>query len=100
MINYLNQVIPLFGDMQMSPFQYVKSSVQFDPSKWPLSNSATLSPQASFHFQFSCFWIVWLPNICENMEPMLLIDKYQANLLHNLEKMREDHIKYACELSR
>ena len=47
-LNYLNQVIPLFGDMQMSPFQYVKSSVQFDPSKWPLSNSATLSPQVRF----------------------------------------------------
>ena len=25
---------------------------------------------------------------------------HQANLLQNLEKMREDHIKYACELSR
>ena len=42
----------MFGDMQMSPFQYVKSSVQFDPSKWPLSNSATLSPQVNFTFAF------------------------------------------------
>ena len=53
MLNYLNQVIPLFGDMQMSPFQYVKSSVQFDQSKWPLSNSSTISPQVDFHFHFN-----------------------------------------------
>ena len=78
----------MFGDMQMSPFQYVKSSAQFDQSKWPLSNSATLSPQVSFHFHLF------------ERAGTYAIENYQANLLHNLEKMREDHIKYACELSR
>jgi len=63
------QVMPLFGDMKMKPFDtYVKNSVHFNANKWPLSNSTTTSNQ--------------------------------ANLLYNLEKMREDHIKFACELSR
>ena len=41
------QVVPLFGDMQIAPFNYVKSSKQFDGSKWPLSNSTNISPQAN-----------------------------------------------------
>ena len=41
------QVVPLFGDMQIAPFNYVKSSKQFDAGKWPLSNSTAVSPQAN-----------------------------------------------------
>ena len=39
--------VPLFGDMQIAPFNYVKSSQQFDGSKWPLSSSTNISPQAN-----------------------------------------------------
>ncbi|XP_022901321.1 cytoplasmic FMR1-interacting protein [Onthophagus taurus] len=40
------EVVPLFGDMQIAPFNYIKRSKHFDPSKWPLSYSNTPSPQA------------------------------------------------------
>ena len=39
------QVVPLFGDMQIAPFNYVKNSKIFEPNKWPQSNSAAVSPQ-------------------------------------------------------
>lgn len=32
--------------MQIAPFNYIKRSKHFDPSKWPLSNSNNISPQA------------------------------------------------------
>ena len=41
------QVVPLFGDMQIAPFNYIKNSKSFDGSKWPLSNSLNISPQAN-----------------------------------------------------
>ena len=41
------QVVPLFGDMQIAPFNYIKNSKSFDGSKWPLSNSINISPQAN-----------------------------------------------------
>ncbi|XP_026330078.1 cytoplasmic FMR1-interacting protein-like, partial [Hyposmocoma kahamanoa] len=41
------EVVPLFGDMQIAPFNYIKRSKHYDPSKWPLSSSVTPpSPQA------------------------------------------------------
>lgn len=51
------EVVPLFGDMQIAPFNYIKRSKHFDPSKWPLSNSTAISPQADL--------MVHLPNIRE-----------------------------------
>ncbi|VDK48795.1 unnamed protein product [Anisakis simplex] len=33
------EVVPLFGDMQIQPFSFVKRSPFFDPSKWPASNT-------------------------------------------------------------
>ena len=41
------QVVPLFGDMQIAPFNYIKNSKTFDGSRWPLSNSVNISPQAN-----------------------------------------------------
>eukprot|EP00092_Neocalanus_flemingeri_P012902 GFUD01013901.1.p1 GENE.GFUD01013901.1~~GFUD01013901.1.p1 ORF type:complete len:1249 (-),score=390.55 GFUD01013901.1:585-4331(-) len=41
------QVVPLFGDMQIAPFNYIKNSKMFDSSKWPLSNSINISPQSN-----------------------------------------------------
>ena len=40
------QVVPLFGDMQIAPFFYVKKTMHFDASKWPLSSQTNaVSPQ-------------------------------------------------------
>lgn len=39
-------MVPLFGDMQIAPFNYVKRSKHFEPSKWPLSSSVNISPQS------------------------------------------------------
>uniref|UniRef100_A0A7E4V8X5 Cytoplasmic FMR1-interacting protein n=1 Tax=Panagrellus redivivus TaxID=6233 RepID=A0A7E4V8X5_PANRE len=33
------EVVPLFGDMQVQPFSFVKRGSFYDASKWPLSNS-------------------------------------------------------------
>ncbi|XP_073966644.1 cytoplasmic FMR1-interacting protein-like [Choristoneura fumiferana] len=41
------EVVPLFGDMQIAPFNYIKRSKHYDPSKWPLSSSPTPPPQAT-----------------------------------------------------
>ncbi|PZC70449.1 hypothetical protein B5X24_HaOG216182, partial [Helicoverpa armigera] len=52
------EVVPLFGDMQIAPFNYIKRSKHYDPSKWPLSsNSNPPSPQADL--------MVHLPQIRE-----------------------------------
>lgn len=41
------EMVPLFGDMQIAPFQtYIKKAQHFDPTKWPLSTSNALSIQA------------------------------------------------------
>lgn len=52
------EVVPLFGDMQIAPFNYIKRSKHFDPSKWPLSSSTAPSPQADL--------MVHLPQIRED----------------------------------
>jgi cytoplasmic FMR1 interacting protein len=51
------QVVPLFGDMQIAPFNYVKSSKTFDPSRWPLSSSSAISPQVNTWFFFNSAYI-------------------------------------------
>lgn len=52
------EVVPLFGDMQIAPFNYIKRSKHFDPGKWPLSSSTNISPQADL--------MVHLPQIRED----------------------------------
>ncbi|CAF2046241.1 unnamed protein product [Rotaria magnacalcarata] len=37
------EVVPLYGDMQIAPFNYIKKSPNFDPSKWPICNDASTS---------------------------------------------------------
>ena len=32
------EVVPLYGDMQIQPFAFVRRSSQYDASKWPLSD--------------------------------------------------------------
>lgn len=52
------EVVPLFGDMQIAPFNYIKRSAHFDASKWPLSSSPAISPQAEL--------MIHLPQIRED----------------------------------
>ncbi|ROT84477.1 putative cytoplasmic FMR1-interacting protein [Penaeus vannamei] len=40
------EVVPLFGDMQIAPFNYIKRSKNFDAKMWPLCSASTTSPQA------------------------------------------------------
>lgn len=40
------EIVPLYGDMQVAPYQYIKKSVNFDPSKWPCCESGHPSPQS------------------------------------------------------
>jgi cytoplasmic FMR1 interacting protein len=37
------EVVPLYGDMQIAPFNYIKKSPNFDPSKWPVCNDVSTS---------------------------------------------------------
>ncbi len=39
------EVVPLFGDMQIQPFAFVKKSPHYDSSKWP--TAATEAEQCS-----------------------------------------------------
>lgn len=40
-------MVPLFGDMQIAPFNYIKRSPHYDTSKWPLaSNQVSPSSQS------------------------------------------------------
>ena len=41
------EVVPLFGDMQIAPFLYIRHTPNLDPSKWPLCTSNQPSPQAN-----------------------------------------------------
>ena len=40
------EVVPLFGDMQIAPFNYIKRSKNFDCKMWPMCSASSISPQA------------------------------------------------------
>ncbi|XP_060592934.1 cytoplasmic FMR1-interacting protein-like isoform X1 [Ruditapes philippinarum] len=61
------EIVPLYGDMQVCPYEYIKRSETFDPSKWPICESNVASPQ--------------------------------SDILHNIEKIRADHMSYISKLS-
>ena len=46
---YLKQleVVPLYGDMQINPYHYIKYSKNFDKEKWPACESSHPSPQSN-----------------------------------------------------
>ncbi|KPM03538.1 hypothetical protein QR98_0019710 [Sarcoptes scabiei] len=64
------EMVPLYGDMQIAPFQtYIKRCLHYDQTKWPLcSNQTTIS--------------------------------LQANILQYLPSIREDYVAFISELSR
>jgi len=41
------EVVPLFGDMQIAPFNYIRSSASFDASRWPMCTSSATSSQSN-----------------------------------------------------
>ncbi|XP_067136853.1 cytoplasmic FMR1-interacting protein isoform X2 [Centruroides vittatus] len=40
------EMVPLFGDMQVAPFNYLKRSPHYDASRWPLASSSSPSQQS------------------------------------------------------
>ena len=47
------EVVPLFGDMQIAPFNYVKTSKHYDSAKWPMSAAAA----GCYTFHFTNFFL-------------------------------------------
>jgi hypothetical protein len=41
------EVVPLYGDMQINPYHYIKYSKNFDKEKWPACESSHPSPQSN-----------------------------------------------------
>ena len=42
-----NEVVPLYGDMQINPFSYINNKhMHYDSSKWPLMSGHSVSPEA------------------------------------------------------
>ncbi|XP_013390578.1 cytoplasmic FMR1-interacting protein 2 isoform X3 [Lingula anatina] len=41
------EMVPLFGDMQIAPFSYIKQSPTFDATKWPMAMSSAVSSQSN-----------------------------------------------------
>ena len=39
--------VPLYGDMQIAPYQYIIKTPNFESSKWPCCESGTASPQSN-----------------------------------------------------
>lgn len=63
-------MVPLFGDMQIAPFQtYIKKSPHYDASKWPLSSNTSTSSS-------------------------------QSDILQYLPSIRDDYVAFISELSR
>ena len=53
-------MVPLFGDMQIAPFFYVKKTMHFDASKWPLSSQTNaVSPQVKAIEKLACKPSYW-----------------------------------------
>ena len=44
----LIEVVPLFGDIMIAPFEYIKKTPHYDSSKWQLCNSGQLSAQVLY----------------------------------------------------
>lgn len=64
------EMVPLYGDMQIAPFQtYIKRSAHYDATKWPLCSN-------------------------ENTNSM------QADILQYLPSIRDDYVSFVSELSR
>ena len=95
------EVVPLFGDMQIAPFNYVKTSKHYDSAKWPMSAAAA----GCYIFHFTNFFFVFhdwfdftsffvaLPISAPSSTP-------QANIMVHLTKFRENHLEYSSELAR
>lgn len=68
-------VVPLYGDMQISPFDYIKSGAHFDASKWPNCSAAAA---AIAHHDYS--------------------RGGQLDLVKLLPRISMDHQSYLCQL--
>ncbi|KAH9394332.1 Cytoplasmic FMR1-interacting protein 1 [Tyrophagus putrescentiae] len=64
------EMVPLYGDMQIAPFQtYIKRCAHFDANKWPTCSNQTTN-------------------------------SYQSDILQYLPSIRDDYVVFIAELSR
>lgn len=64
------EMVPLYGDMQIAPFQtYIKRCAHFDANKWPMCSNQTTN-------------------------------SYQSDILQYLPSIRDDYVVFIAELSR
>lgn len=53
-----NEVVPLYGDMQINPFSYISDkNMHYEPSKWPLMASNSISPESDILSMYNI--VVW-----------------------------------------
>ncbi|CAL1540993.1 unnamed protein product [Lymnaea stagnalis] len=41
------EMVPLYGDMMIAPYSFIKTGPNYDASKWPACESSSLSPQSN-----------------------------------------------------
>lgn len=76
-------MVPLFGDMQIAPFNYIKRSKNYDASRWPLCGATLPSPQADL--------MVHLPQIREDHVKFTSeLARYSNEVIYLL-----SHLKYS-----
>ncbi|KAK3928668.1 Cytoplasmic FMR1-interacting protein [Frankliniella fusca] len=77
------EVVPLFGDMQIAPFNYIKRSKHYEPGKWPLSSSSAMSPQSDL--------MVHLPQIREDHQKYISeLARYSNEVTTTYKESRTD----------
>ena len=64
------EMVPLYGDMQIAPFQtYIKRCKHFDPNRWPACSDST-------------------------------VNSYQSDILQYIPSIRNEYVAFIAELSR
>lgn len=77
------EVVPLFGDMQIAPFNYIKRSKHYEPGKWPLSSSSAMSPQSDL--------MVHLPQIRDDHQKYISeLARYSNEVTTTYKESRSD----------
>ncbi|CAF3028948.1 unnamed protein product [Rotaria sp. Silwood2] len=88
------EVVPLYGDMQIAPFNYIKKSPNFDPSKWPICNdTSTSSMQGNLLMQ--------LPEIREEHERFIAdLARYtNEGAIQKVMKRTDQEMKYLYNMA-
>jgi cytoplasmic FMR1 interacting protein len=86
------EVVPLLGDMQIAPFNYIKRSKNYEASRWPLCGApSSSSPQADL--------MVHLPQIREDHVKFTSeLARYSKEVLSFSLNMLVDYSNVFCAL--